>query len=213
MAYTLHLSVRNVAACRTSLCDASQTERRRVRAGGPLSQVVGQDGSAAGVKPAAAPAGPAARPRDHDPAAVTLGGCLHRFVRPESLGAHDRWICTRRAHALRVGCGTRVSGAGSQLRQVRMISLMLERLRRAVWLHSAACSRPRSTGWCRGGACAPRTCSNSAGCWRGWLPGCARSARTGLQPGAEDVKACSGAAYAHALLMLSIPCVGFKLVR
>jgi len=45
--------------------------------------------------------GSAARRPDYNPVAVTLEGCLHRFVRPESLGAHDRWICTRRA--LRVG--------------------------------------------------------------------------------------------------------------
>ena len=38
-----------------------------------------------------------ARRPDYNPVAVTLEGCLHRFVRPESLGAHDRWICTRRA--------------------------------------------------------------------------------------------------------------------
>ena len=29
------------------------------------------------------------------PSAVTLQGCLHRFVRPESLGALDCWECTR----------------------------------------------------------------------------------------------------------------------
>ena len=41
--------------------------------------------------------------------AVTLEGCLHRFVRQESLGAHDRWICTRRAVQVRVRAGVRVS--------------------------------------------------------------------------------------------------------
>ena len=34
---------------------------------------------------------------DYLPSAVTLVGCLHRFVRPESLGATNRWQCHRRA--------------------------------------------------------------------------------------------------------------------
>ncbi len=116
------------AACWTSLC-GKQTERSCSCAGVPLSQVAGQGGDAAATKPAAASAGSAARRPDYNPVAVTLEGCLHRFVRPESLGAHDRWICTRRAVLVRVvragvraRAGVDVNYTGAEL-MIRWVSL------------------------------------------------------------------------------------------
>ena len=42
---------------------------------------------------------------DYIPSAVTLQGCLHRFVRPESLGSLDCWECHRRV-SLAYACPT-----------------------------------------------------------------------------------------------------------
>ena len=66
-------------------------------AGTVPSPTVGQSGSKAARGSAATSKAPAARRPEYNPVAVTLEGLLHRFVRPESLGALNRWICTRHA--------------------------------------------------------------------------------------------------------------------
>ena len=96
-------------------------------------------GSLGGSRFVPTAAGRAVKTQDYNPVAVTLEGCLHRFVRPESLGVHDQWICTRREmsaglSSLRVPALTSQGGGATA----------------AIWCHSHIVdSRPSLSAHCR----------------------------------------------------------------